>query len=161
MIDEQIKQKFAEAYPDFMRGDEPLSPYIDIWEYAIETMEENKLLKTQLDALSDGVDWKSILEKNEQIKKLQEQIENMKCCQNCKHHQRLFGSKPVVMQELNTTYKDGFKDGYDKANEWHYTKDGDFPKQGQLVTVYRENPLGSNIAITHWYDSYKDTKVQR
>lgn len=22
----------------------------------------------------------------------------------------------------------GFKDGYNKANEWHYVKDGDFPK---------------------------------
>lgn len=36
MTEEQIKQKFKETYPDFMRGDEPLSPYFDIWEYAIE-----------------------------------------------------------------------------------------------------------------------------
>lgn len=34
-----------------------------------------------------------------------------------KHHQRLYGHKPVVMKELNTTYKDGFKDGYNKADE--------------------------------------------
>jgi hypothetical protein len=39
-----------------------------------------------------------------------------------KHHQRLYGSKPVVMKELNTTYKDGFNDGYNKANEWHDLK---------------------------------------
>ena len=26
------------------------------------------------------------------------------------------------------SYIDGFKDGYNKANEWHYVKDGDFPK---------------------------------
>ena len=33
---QQIKQKFKETYPDFTRGDEPLSPYFDIWEYGIE-----------------------------------------------------------------------------------------------------------------------------
>ena len=57
------------------------------------------------------------------------------------------------------SYIDGFKDGYNKANEWHYVKDGDLPKENQLVMVYRVNPLGANIAITNWYDSYKDTKV--
>ena len=36
MTEEEIKQKFKEIYPDFMRGDEPLSPYFDIWEYGIE-----------------------------------------------------------------------------------------------------------------------------
>ena len=61
------------------------------------------------------------------------------------------------------SYIDGFKDGaefgYNKANEWHYVKDGKYPKENQLVMVYRVNPLGANIAITNWYDSYKDTKV--
>ena len=37
--------------------------------------------------------------------------------QTRKHHQRLYGNKPVVMKELNITYKDGFKDGYNKAKE--------------------------------------------
>jgi hypothetical protein len=37
-----------------------------------------------------------------------------------KHHQRLYGHKPVVMKELNTAYKDGFKDGYNKANKWQH-----------------------------------------
>lgn len=36
MTDKQIRQRFKETYPDFMLGDEPLSPYFDIWEYAIE-----------------------------------------------------------------------------------------------------------------------------
>ncbi|MBO4507130.1 MAG: hypothetical protein J5747_00660 [Spirochaetaceae bacterium] len=27
-----------------------------------------------------------------------------------------------------SSYKTGFKDGYAKANEWHYVKDGDLPK---------------------------------
>lgn len=50
-----------------------------------ELENENKLLKIKLDALFDGVPWKELLEKSEQIKKLQEQIEKMKCCRNCIH----------------------------------------------------------------------------
>ena len=26
-----------------------------------------------------------------------------------------------------SSYKMGFQDGYNKANEWHYVKDGDYP----------------------------------
>ena len=46
MTDEEIKQKFKKTYPDFMYGDTPLSPYFDIWCYAIEIMEQetDKLL---------------------------------------------------------------------------------------------------------------------
>ena len=49
MSDEEIEQKFKETYPDLMRGDTPLSPYFDIWCYAIEIMEqENEELKDKL-----------------------------------------------------------------------------------------------------------------
>jgi hypothetical protein len=73
----------------------------------------------------------------------------------------LYGSADDVYGKED--YKQGFKDGaefgYNKANEWHFVKDGDLPKENQLVMVYRVNPLGANIAITNWYDSYKYTKV--
>lgn len=59
----------------------------------------------------------------------------------------------------NEGFQKGAEFGYNKANEWHYVKDGKYPKEKQLVMVYRINPLGANIAITNWYDSYKDTKV--
>ena len=38
-----------------------------------------------------------------------------------KHHKRLFGHKPVVMKELNTTFKDGFLAGLKVARQemWH------------------------------------------
>ena len=32
-------------------------------------------------------------------------------------------------------YKDGFNDGYNKVNEWHYVKDGDLPKTKKKVLV--------------------------
>ena len=55
--------------------------------------------------------------------------------QTRKHHQRLYGNKPVVMKELNITYKDGFKDGYNKANEWHKPSEK-LPKECSLVLAY-------------------------
>ena len=38
-----------------------------------------------------------------------------------KHQKRLFGHKPVVMKELNTTFKDGFIEGLKAARQemWH------------------------------------------
>lgn len=61
-----------------------------------------------------------------------------------KHHKRLYGNNPVVMKELNTTYKDGFKDGYNKAIEWYYVEAGEeckYPENGEsvLVTVLDDN----------------------
>ena len=61
-----------------------------------------------------------------------------------KHHQRLYGDNPVVMKELNTTYKDGFKDGYNKANEWHFVKDGDLPKAYQKCCFIYSNSYKDN-----------------
>ena len=53
---------------------------------------------------------------------------------------------PRVWNELhfasNVKYEEGFKDGaefgYNKANEWHYVKDGDLPK-GDMYLVIRLN----------------------
>lgn len=54
---------------------------------------------------------------------------------------------------------EGIEFGYNKANEWHYVKDGDLPKENQLVLLYRENPNGANVALTYWYKSYVNDKV--
>lgn len=35
--------------------------------------------------------------------------------------------------DLELIYKKGVLDGYNKANEWHYVKDGDLPKIGEKV----------------------------
>ena len=70
-------------------------------------------------------------------------------------------SNPSLSESIDISddIKEAIMFGYNKANEWHYVKDGKYPKEKQLVMVYRVNPLGANIAITNWYDSYKDTKV--
>lgn len=44
--------------------------------------------------------------------------------------EELFKKKPsgYEMKPELEIYTDGFKDGYNKANEWHYVKDGGTPK---------------------------------
>ena len=37
------------------------------------------------------------------------------------------------------SFKDGAEFGYNKANEWHYIKDGDLPKNNTQVLVLLEN----------------------
>lgn len=37
-----------------------------------------------------------------------------------------------------TSFKDGAEFGYNKANEWHYVKDGDLPKESKKYYVYSE-----------------------
>ena len=92
-----------------------------------------------------------------------EEIANKRCHEiMCFGHCSFSSPKHHRCGEWHREYncaKDGAEFGYNKANEWHYVKDGKYPKENQLVMVYRVNPLGANIAITNWYDSYKDTKV--
>lgn len=46
-------------------------------------------------------------------------------------------------------WKDGFQKGaefgYNKANEWHYVKDGDLPKEDEYIMIYSK--LADNIAV--------------
>lgn len=75
MNEEQIKQKFKETYPDFMRGDEPLSPYFDIWEYGIE-LATKELQQDAIDLLKDIDDINK--QHEEEVNALEAQIEKMK-----------------------------------------------------------------------------------
>ena len=42
-------------------------------------------------------------------------------------------------------FKDGAEFGYNKANEWHYVKDGDLPKENEYIMIYSK--LADNIAV--------------
>ena len=44
-------------------------------------------------------------------------------------------------------FKDGAEFGYNKANEWHYVKDGDLPKKDCEVITLHEN---GNKNIIKW-----------
>ena len=47
------------------------------------------------------------------------------------------------------SYKDGFKDGaefgYNKANEWYYVKDGEYPTHSNRVLVFTDEGVGFGI----------------
>ena len=46
-----------------------------------------------------------------------------------------------------TAYKDGAKFGYNKANEWHYVKDGDLPKAYQECYFIYSNTYGEDNKV--------------
>ena len=71
-----------------------------------------------------------------------------------------YGFQTVSFEnEVKKAFKDGAEFGYNKANEWHYVKDEDLPKENQLVLLYRENPNGANVALAYWCKSYVNDKV--
>ena len=50
-------------------------------------------------------------------------------------------------------YKDGAEFGYNKANEWHYVKDGDLPKSEGSYYVAMDNGRGyKSGAILNWVE---------
>lgn len=57
------------------------------------------------------------------------------------------------------SYIDGFKDGakfvYNKANEWHYVKDGDLPKVGQKCYFIYSNFYGKDNKVIFSESSIK------
>ena len=44
-----------------------------------------------------------------------------------------------VNKQLHKAFKDGAEFGYNKANEWHYVKDGYLPTHTRQVLVYLES----------------------
>ena len=63
-----------------------------------------------------------------------------------KKYRRIHG----ITGGCDTVFKDGAEFGYNKANEWHYVKDGDLPNHDCLVLVHWESAIGSNTVITYW-----------
>lgn len=67
-----------------------------------------------------------------------------------KEAEELFKKKPLgyEMKPELEIYTDGFKDGYNKANEWHYVKDGCYPKEkGNYLVAWKR---------THHVEEYSE-----
>ena len=62
-----------------------------------------------------------------------------------------FNSKKVLYKWETDKYSyiDGFKDGaefgYNKANEWHFVKDGEYPTHSNRVFVFTDEGVGFGI----------------
>jgi hypothetical protein len=57
---------------------------------------------------------------------------------------------------VRQAFKDGAEFGYNKANEWHYVKDGDLPKENKLYFVaIKDNGLAiAYFNGLHWETRY-------
>lgn len=49
-------------------------------------------------------------------------------------------------------YTDGFKDGYNKAKEWHFVKNGDLPKENKNYLIFSKE---FGIEIRNYYTDTK------
>ena len=64
-------------------------------------------------------------------------------------------------EDVLIAYKDGAEFGYNKANEWHYVKDGAFPEEGEIVLCCSRGYCGvPSFATARLYIGYDD-KVRR
>lgn len=93
MTEEQIKQKFKETYPDFMRGDEPLSPYFDLFESGYEQAEAEERINTleyRCENIKD-TDTMELVALQRQIADLEAQLEQEKNLSQCRldHNEQL------------------------------------------------------------------------
>ena len=89
--------------------------------------------------------------------------ENMDCC---KTDNSVNQSIPYFDEEercrAKSAFQHGAKLGYNKANEWHYVKDGDLPKDfGNYVVAF----YGSKGSIANgkpcWEELYFDAETLR
>ena len=62
----------------------------------------------------------------------------------------------ALMQEA---YKDGAEFGYNKANEWHYVKDGDLPKGKGAVLIYWKSGDIKCASVVEPYKVTEDTHI--
>ena len=61
-------------------------------------------------------------------------------------------------EDVFNAFKDGANYGYNKANEWHYVKDGDLPKDDENFICMLENGYKLECyydpTTKRWYDNY-------
>lgn len=65
-------------------------------------------------------------------------------------------SSKEIREEMMVCYQKGAEFGYNKANEWHFVKNGDFPKENKKYLVLTSNgepKVDSWLNIT-WLYSY-------
>ena len=72
---------------------------------------------------------------------------------------------PSIEMYCGKAFKDGAEFGYNKANEWHYVKDGDLPRQDGH-TCFSIEVLASNKKWVYyrfdfgkWFCGNKEVKV--
>ena len=65
-----------------------------------------------------------------------------KHCKKCISHCE---EKCILVEDDYETFKQGAEFGYNKANEWHYVKDGINPTHSYRVLVFTDEGVGFGI----------------
>lgn len=76
-----------------------------------------------------------------------------------KRAEELFKKKPLgyEMKPELEIYTDGFKDGYNKANEWHFVKDELPDYNGQFYVALKGHT--ETFILNYTYDEYDESKM--
>ena len=56
-----------------------------------------------------------------------------------------WGASPSEQRAIKQAYQQGAKFGYNKANEWHFVKDGKYPTHSNRVLVFTDEGVGFGI----------------
>ena len=71
--------------------------------------------------------------------------------------EKVYGSSTEIDHYgIADAFQDGAEFGYNKANEWHFVKDGDLPKENKkywILTSNREPKVDSWLTVS-WVYSY-------
>ena len=71
------------------------------------------------------------------------------------HGQTIDKSPSTIVEQ---SFRDGAEFGYNKANEWHYVKDGNLPKDDENFICMLENGYKLECyydpTTKRWYDNY-------
>ena len=67
------------------------------------------------------------------------------------------GNYMDISERIIKAFKDGAEFGYNKANEWHYVKDGDLPKEDMTVAVLVSLDIGNRLIIGNVENTYVES----
>ena len=56
-----------------------------------------------------------------------------------------WGASPSEIRAIEQAYQKGAEFGYNKANEWHFVKDGEYPTHSNRVLVFTDEGVGFGI----------------
>ena len=81
-------------------------------------------------------------------------------CKDCSRYKECKSKEHCTCKNCSKEkWQNGAEFGYNKANEWHYVKDGDLPEENQWVLVYDGSYTVCNYhsyTPIKWLDNYEN-----
>ena len=67
-------------------------------------------------------------------------------CKDCSRYKECKSKEHCTCKECSKEkWQNGAEFGYNKANEWHYVKDGEYPTHSNRVLVFTDEGVGFGI----------------